>query len=164
MFAFVVPSWLCRRGWVGLYIILNIAKVSVMGQVFCGGAGSIVHIEFSYSGAGSGPILRDNKVLVMDRGLAAFDAIRALNVVHGDVRPENIRGAEDGNKVWIIDFEDGQIIADGDEAKESDISNEMEEVHRMLWAVKKGPGRIGCLPPVAESEIPTQWISSLEVC
>jgi len=34
---------------------------------------------------------------------------------HGDVRPANTLVAEDGNKVWIIDFEDGQIIADGDE-------------------------------------------------
>jgi hypothetical protein len=70
---------------------------------------------------------------------------------------------EDGNNVWIIDFEDGQIIADGDEERGSDILNEMEAVHEMLWNVKKGPGHAGCLL-LPESEILNQQVSSLEVC
>jgi serine/threonine protein kinase len=95
--------------------------------------------------------------------LAAFDAIHALNVVHGDVRPENILVTEDENKVWIIDFEDGQIIDDGDDERESKVSDEMEAVCEMLQDIKKGPSSSGCLP-LPESEIPTSGVSSLEVC
>ena len=72
--------------------------------------------------------------------LTAFEEIHQLNVVHGDVRPANILVAEDGNKVWIIDFEDGQIVADGDKERESKISNEIEAVREMLQYMKTGPG------------------------
>jgi len=75
--------------------------------------------------------------------LTAFEEIHHLNVVHGDVRPANILVAEDGNKVWIIDFEVGQIIADGDEERESKVSDEMEAVHEMLQYMKTGPGPSG---------------------
>lgn len=95
--------------------------------------------------------------------LAAFEEIHAFNVLHGDVRPSNILVAEDGNKVWIIDFEDGQIIADGDEEREPEISNEMEAVHEMLLDIKKGLNHGGCLP-LPETEIPAPQVSSLEVC
>ena len=94
--------------------------------------------------------------------LAAFEAIHSLNVVHGDIRAANILVAEEGNKVWIVDFEDGQILADGDDERESEISNEMEAVNEMLKDIKKGPGRAACLP-LLESEIPTRRFSSLEV-
>ena len=47
--------------------------------------------------------------------------------------------AEDGNKVWIIDFEDGEIIADGDKERESKVSDEMEAVREMLRYMKTGP-------------------------
>ena len=75
--------------------------------------------------------------------LTAFEEIHHLNVVHGDVRPANILVAEDGNKVWIIDYEVGQIIADGDEERESKVSDEMEAVHEMLQYMKTGPGPSG---------------------
>ena len=75
--------------------------------------------------------------------LTAFEEIHHLNVVHGDVRLANILVAEDGNKVWIIDFEVGQIIADGDEERESKVSDEMEAVHEMLQYMKTGPGPSG---------------------
>ena len=94
--------------------------------------------------------------------LAAFDEIHALNVIHGDVRPANILVTEDENKVWIIDFEDGKILADGDEGRESEISNEMEAICEMLHDIKTRSGRGGCLPLPA-SEIPTARVSSLEV-
>ena len=94
--------------------------------------------------------------------LAAFTAIHALNVVHGDVRPSNILVSEEGNKVSIIDFEDGQIIAGEDEKKESEISNEMKAVREMLKEIKQDSGRAGCLP-LPESDISTVWVSSLEV-
>jgi RIO-like serine/threonine protein kinase len=64
--------------------------------------------------------------------LEAFKAIHALNVVHGDVRPANILVGEDGNQVWIIDFEVGQILADGDE----EMSNEMQVVNDMMDMLK----------------------------
>lgn len=95
--------------------------------------------------------------------VAAFEQIHNLNVVHGDVRPANILVAEDGNKVWIIDFEDGQIIADGDEDRESKVSDEMEWVRQMLRDIRKGQSPGGCLP-LPGSEIPTPRVSSVEVC
>ena len=95
--------------------------------------------------------------------LAAFEEIHNLNVVHGDVRPANILVAEDGNQVWIIDFEDGEIIADGDRERESKVSYEMEVVRMMLQDIRKAPSPSGCLP-LAENEIPTPRVPSLEVC
>jgi RIO-like serine/threonine protein kinase len=94
--------------------------------------------------------------------LAAFEEIHALNVIHGDVRSANILVAEGGNKVWVIDFEDGQILGDGDEKRESEISNEMEAVCEMLQDINKRSGRDSCLR-LPESEIPTALVSSLEV-
>ena len=93
--------------------------------------------------------------------LTAFEEIHHLNVVHGDVRPANILVAEEGSKVWIIDFEDGEIIADGDEERESKVSDEMEVVHEMLQYIKTGPSPSGCL---IDSEIPTCQVPPLEVC
>ena len=94
--------------------------------------------------------------------LAAFNMIHNLNVIHGDVRTANILIAEKGNKVWIIDFDYGEIIEDrGD--RESLISAEMEAVREMLRDVRKGAAAGGCFPP-GESDISTVAISSLEVC
>ena len=94
--------------------------------------------------------------------LAAFDMIHNLNVIHGDVRTANVLIAEKGNKVWIIDFDYGEIIEDrGD--RESLISAEMEAVREMLRDVRKGAAAGGCFPP-RESDISTVAISSLEVC
>jgi RIO-like serine/threonine protein kinase len=99
--------------------------------------------------------------IVEKQVLAAFEEIHNLNVVHGDVRPINILVAGHGNKVWIIDFEDGQIIADGDGERESKVSEEMNAVREMLREIKKGPSSNGCLPHL-QSEIP--WVPSLEAC
>ena len=93
--------------------------------------------------------------------LAAFEEIHRLNVVHGDVRPANILVAEEGNKVWIIDFEDGEIIVDGDEERESKVSDEMKAVHEMLQYIKSGPGPSGRL---LGGEILTCQVPPLEVC
>jgi serine/threonine protein kinase len=95
--------------------------------------------------------------------LAAFEEIHNLNVLHGDVRPANILAAEEGNKVWIIDFEDGEIIVDGDEARECKVSNEMEAIHEMLQDIRKGQSPGGCLP-LPGGEIPAPRVSSVEVC
>jgi RIO-like serine/threonine protein kinase len=95
--------------------------------------------------------------------LAAFEEIHNLNVLHGDVRPANILVAEDGNKVWIIDFEDGEIIADGDEEREYKVSNEMEAIREMLRDIRKGQSPGGCLP-LPSGEIPAPRVSSVEVC
>lgn len=64
--------------------------------------------------------------------LTAFKEIHNLNVIHSDLRTANILVAETGNKVWIIDFENGEIIEDGDERLESLISSELDAVHEML--------------------------------
>ena len=94
--------------------------------------------------------------------LVAFDMIHNLNVIHGDVRTANVLIAEKGNKVWIIDFDYGEIIEDrGD--RESLISAEMEAVREMLRDVRKGAASGGCFPP-RESDISTVAIPSLEVC
>jgi RIO-like serine/threonine protein kinase len=95
--------------------------------------------------------------------LAAFEGIHALNVIHGDVRPANILVTEAENKVWIIDFEDDQILADGDEGRDSEISNGMEAVREMLRDIKTRSDHGGCLQ-LPDSEIPTQRVPSLEVC
>ena len=94
--------------------------------------------------------------------LAAFEMIHSLNVIHGDVRTANILVAENSNKVWIIDFDYGEIIEDcGD--RELLISAEMEAVREILRAVRKGAASSGCFPP-GGSDISTVAISSLEVC
>ena len=60
--------------------------------------------------------------------MEAFEAIHSLNVVHGDVRPENILVAED-NSVWIVDFEFAQILEGNSEERKS---VEMDAVREML--------------------------------
>ena len=94
--------------------------------------------------------------------LEAFEAIHALNVVHGDIRSSNILVAEDGNEVRIIDFEDAKILGDGDEESESEMSNEMEVVNDMLRDIKKSRAHPACnrLP---ESELPNGTFPPLEV-
>ena len=52
---------------------------------------------------------------------------------------------EDRNKVWVIDFEDSEIIADRDEETECKISNEMEVVRQMLQDIRKGQSPGSCL-------------------
>lgn len=96
--------------------------------------------------------------------IAAFEEIHNLNVIHGDVRLANILVSEDGNQVWIIDFEDGQIMVDRDEERESKVSDEMKAVHEMFRDIKKGPSSINGYLPFPESEIPTPRVPSLEVC
>jgi len=79
------------------------------------------------------------------------------------VRAANILIAENGNKVWIIDFEDGEIIEDGDERMESLVSNEMDAVHKMLRDVREGAAPLGCLRP-RENGISATQVPSLRVC
>ena len=95
--------------------------------------------------------------------LTAFEEIHHLNVLHGDVRPANILVAEDGNKVWIIDFEDGEILADGDEEWESKVSDEMKAVREMLQYIKAGPGPRPS-GHLLDGEISTCQVPPLEVC
>ena len=69
--------------------------------------------------------------------------------------------AEDGNKVWIIDFEDAEIIADRDEERKSKFSNEMKAVREMLQYIKTGPRSSGRL---LDGEISTCQVPPVEVC
>ena len=65
----------------------------------------------------------------------AFKAIHSLRVVHSDVRTDNILVAEDGNAVWIVDFEFAEIVEGAREA-ELMISVETEAVQKLLNEVK----------------------------
>jgi serine/threonine protein kinase len=67
--------------------------------------------------------------------LKAFDAIHSLNVVHDDVRAENILVAEDGNTAWIIDFEFAEIVKEEDTRKTL-ISEETQAVRDLLEGLK----------------------------
>jgi RIO-like serine/threonine protein kinase len=50
--------------------------------------------------------------------IKAFDAIHSFNVIHGDVRAENILVGRD-DKVWIVDFEFSEIV-NGDSGNDED--------------------------------------------
>jgi aminoglycoside phosphotransferase (APT) family kinase protein len=52
--------------------------------------------------------------------------------MHGDVRADNILVAEQGNVVWIIDFEFAEIVNEADDASRSCLSNGVEEVKNLL--------------------------------
>jgi len=93
---------------------------------------------------------------------AAFEMIHSLNVIHSDVRTANIMIAENRNKVWIIDFDYGEIIEDQRD-RECLISAEMEAIWKMLRDVRKGAASSGCFSPT-ENDISTVAISSLEGC
>ena len=62
--------------------------------------------------------------------LKAFDLIHSLGVIHGDIRAENILIADEA--AWIIDFELAEIMEEGDEQKESKISEESAAVRELL--------------------------------
>jgi len=70
---------------------------------------------------------------VEDNIVAAFSAIHRLDVIHGDVRKENILVLED-ESVRIIDFEAAIIEVDHVEW----FSVENNEVSRMIKELKSG--------------------------
>ena len=82
--------------------------------------------------------------------MEAFDAIPALNIVYGDIRPENVLVAEENSRVWIVDFEFARII---DNKEDPELSKEIRAVKDMLRNMKIKSG--GCpsslqLPEVHE--------------
>jgi serine/threonine protein kinase len=68
--------------------------------------------------------------------LNAFAAIHSLGVIHGDVRSENILVSENGDAVWIIDFEFAEIVKEGDEAKMAEIFHETQAIEDLLRELK----------------------------
>jgi serine/threonine protein kinase len=76
--------------------------------------------------------------------LQAFNAIHSLGVLHGDVRPDNILVAEDGDAVWIVDFEFAEIIDRGDDSNQSEISREIRAVQELLDGFKNAQGGSVC--------------------
>ena len=66
--------------------------------------------------------------------IEAFKAIHDHDVVHGDVRPENVLVEEESGQVWIVDFEFARIIT---ENGDSEFSTEMREVEDMLSGMKR---------------------------
>jgi RIO-like serine/threonine protein kinase len=76
------------------------------------------------------------------RVLQAFEAIHALHVVHGDVRPANVLVGDDG-MVWVVDFEFSSIV---DDHNSDQFSSEMSAVKEMLRVTKLGDRmQPGCL-------------------
>ena len=67
--------------------------------------------------------------------LKAFDGIHALGVLHCDVRADNILVGEEGNHVWIVDFEFAQVIGVEEDAKQR-LSQELKEVKRVLTKIR----------------------------
>ena len=74
--------------------------------------------------------------------LNAYDAIHSLSVIHGDVRAENILVGKDAKSVWLIDFEDAEILEKDGEFR---ISQENESVGYLLSMLRRGH-RNGCAP------------------
>jgi RIO-like serine/threonine protein kinase len=68
--------------------------------------------------------------------MKSFEAIHGLNVLHGDIRPENILVGTDG-AVWIIDFEFSYIPIDSLEGR-SLLAQESETVMQILTALRQG--------------------------
>jgi serine/threonine protein kinase len=67
--------------------------------------------------------------------LKAFDGIHALGVLHCDIRADNILVGEEGNHVWIVDFEFAHVIGVGEDAKQR-LSAELKEVKRLLTEIR----------------------------
>ena|SRR5579871_6240528 len=67
----------------------------------------------------------------------AYNAIHSLEVIHGDVRAENILIGRDGKSVWLIDFEFSDILSgDSNVDVQSKISQENEAVSYLLSKFK----------------------------
>jgi RIO-like serine/threonine protein kinase len=56
--------------------------------------------------------------------IKAFEAIHSFNVIHGDVRAENVLVGKD-DKVWIVDFEFSEIV-NGDSGNDEDTEKHAE--------------------------------------
>jgi RIO-like serine/threonine protein kinase len=72
---------------------------------------------------------------VENKIVSAFDAIHGLQVVHGDIRSANILIGKD-DKVWVIDFEFGHTVTEGDAGDEA-LSNERTAVQGLLHYLRK---------------------------
>jgi serine/threonine protein kinase len=65
----------------------------------------------------------------------AYDAIHSLDVIHGDVRAENVLVGKDGKSVWLVDFEFSEILS-GESTERYKISQEKEAVSYLLSKFK----------------------------
>ena len=65
-----------------------------------------------------------------------YDAIHSLDVIHGDVRAENILIHKDGKSVWMVDFELSESISEDIDAQ-SKIGEENQVVRHLLLKIKK---------------------------
>jgi serine/threonine protein kinase len=65
-----------------------------------------------------------------------YDAIHSLNVIHGDVRAENILIHKDGKSVWMVDFELSESTSEDIDAQ-SKIGEENQVVRHLLLKIKK---------------------------
>ena len=72
--------------------------------------------------------------------LKAFTAIHSLNVVHGDIRTDNILIADGGTAAFVIDFEYAEIIDEWSDAKNLKISQETQFIKELLDGLKRSSG------------------------
>jgi Protein kinase domain len=97
-----------------------------------------VHVRgtISHADIQSSPLSASNlNSKVEDNILQAFEAIHALNVIHGDVRPENVLVAEEDSRVWTVDFGFAEILEGLDVDVQSELGTEMVAVRDMLREV-----------------------------
>ena len=64
----------------------------------------------------------------------AYRAIHTYGVIHGDVGAHNIIISPGGQRVWIIDFEAGQVLSEEYKA----IRGEMEDLSCMFEDLRMG--------------------------
>ena len=67
--------------------------------------------------------------------MKAFDAIHGLGVLHNDVRKQNILVTDDGESVFIIDFDHSVTISDLTKPQRS-IALEREAIKVLLYRLK----------------------------
>ena len=65
----------------------------------------------------------------------AYQSTHACGVIHGDVGAHSVIVTPDGERVWIIDFEAGEILP---EQRDEAIRGEMEEVNYMFEDLRTG--------------------------
>jgi len=63
-------------------------------------------------------------------------AIHTYGVMHGDIGAHNIIISPGGQRIWIIDFEAGQVLSE--EYKDEAIRGEMEDLSCMFEDLRMG--------------------------
>ena len=79
----------------------------------------------------------------------AFAVIHSLNVIHNDIRAENILVQNGGERVWIIDFEFARIVGpEGEELK----TVENRDIENLIKKIKSSPSKMEKLAELKKSK------------